>query len=362
MHQTAAHLLLCGLLLQSNCTPTTPPGGGDGNQPNQVRSGMRDPPQPQHPQPLQPPAPTADASPNTPVIQAPWTPPYAATLGAQHGFQPMAPTSFSWQATHAVANGGYVTSFGGYALAPGAMVQTDGHGNPYIHMPLPAHQLQQLTPPQQAHPTGGQTPPLQPLSRGQYRARRCPLKSARCHQCTSPTPSTGHRQKHYPLPHHHQNWRATTPTTPTRHHPLTQPLAQAPTQHKPARPPTANTNQAQDNRTPAATRTQTAQAAAAVDPQPLNAPAQTEPAPTQGGQHSTSTDDSTHDDRPRKSEGHGSQRVENKAMNTCTSNTTSGGTPNSDLHHNPKKAPAGDSSTSHSLHEQQQLLAPLRTA
>ena len=51
---------------------------------------------------------------------------------------------------------------------------------------------------------------------------------------------------------------------------------------------------------------QTAQAAAAVDPQPLNAPAQTEPAPTQGGQRSTSTDDSTRD--------HGSQRVENKAM------------------------------------------------
>ena len=41
-------------------------------------------------------------------------------------------------------------------------------------------------------------------SRGQYRARRCPPKSARCHRCTSPTPShchpsTGHHQKHRPL-------------------------------------------------------------------------------------------------------------------------------------------------------------------
>ena len=252
MHQTAAHLLLYGLLLQSNCTPT-PQGGGDGNQPNPTRSGTRHPPQPQHPQPLQPPAPTADTSPNTPVIQAPWTPPYAATLGAQHGFQPMAPTSFSWQATHAVANGGYITSFGGYALAPGAMVQTDGYGNPYVHMPMPAHQLQQLTPPQQAHPTGDQNPPLQPPPLQQQQpppVHATPRANLRTQQPpnaawqTQQQPGTARYAPPYdPATDPWNSPHSSPPTTPRHSGPP--PAAGGPGQHTdPAQPPPADSTSA----------------------------------------------------------------------------------------------------------------------
>ena len=326
----------------------------------------------------------------------------------------------SWQATHAVANGGYVTSFGGHALAPGAIVQTDGYGNPYVHMPMPTHQLQQLTPPQQAHPTGNQHPSLQPpplqqqqpppahtTPRANLPPQQPPNTARQTHQqpvacqppdrcipglrhstlcatlrpghrhvelttrqsADNPTPqrpttdSRGTRTAHRPSsaaagrrhvspePRRHEARRTAASTAqharlhgdstgqgdarrkvhdaidaraqyratasvdrpPPEAPPTVQPppelagsvAAQALTQHRPSQPLTTNMSRARDNRTQ--DPPQAAQAAAA-------APAQAEPAQPQGGQRSTSTDDNTRDDRPRKSEGHGSQRVENKAM------------------------------------------------
>ena len=78
-------------------------------------------------------------------------------------YTPYAATQFQWQATHPASNGAYVTSWGGYSLAPSAVAATpQGGGNPAIYLPPPQHSLQPLPPPNQF---GGQTsqaqqPPL----------------------------------------------------------------------------------------------------------------------------------------------------------------------------------------------------------
>ena len=342
MHQTAAHLLLYGLLMQSNCTPT-PQGGGDGNQQNPTQSGTRHPPQPQHSQPLQPPRSCAGNTTWIPAngadvllvasysrssqrwvchklrgirpragsdgadrrvvrTHADASPPTATTNTTTAGSpyrQPASPTTAA-AAAAAAATPAHTTPRGmqqpvtrSHPTTTGATAQhamshpttrppirgtrhTTARRQPHTtatHHRQPGDQDSTPTQLSRSRPTARQprTPatPSQTrhsqhgttrkASRGQYRARRCPPKNARCHRCTSPTPShchpsTDHRQKHHPLFNHHQNWRATTPT-PTRHHPLTPPLAQALTQHRPTQPLTANMSRAQDNRTPAATRT-----------------------------------------------------------------------------------------------------------
>ena len=91
----------------------------------------------------------------------PWLPPWVANQHNTGGDTPMAATQFQWQATHPAINGGMVTSWGGYSLAPGGTLHQPPHGQPTIHFPPPQHNIQML--PQPAT-YGGQPPqPPQPL-------------------------------------------------------------------------------------------------------------------------------------------------------------------------------------------------------
>ena len=55
--------------------------------------------------------------------QAPWLPPYVATMGPDFGHQPMAATSYVWQATHGSTGGTMITSWQRHSLVPQAGLQ-----------------------------------------------------------------------------------------------------------------------------------------------------------------------------------------------------------------------------------------------
>ena len=136
------------------------------------------------------------------------------------------------------------------------------------------------TPSQTRHSQHGTT---RKASRGQYRARRCPPKNARCHRCTSPTPSHCHPSEAPPTvpppppelagkhPNPHEAPPADTATGTS-----TDPTQTDPTTDRQHEPSTRQQDTCSDQ-----DPVQAAQAAAAADPQPLDAPAQAE-------QHSTS--------------------------------------------------------------------------
>ena len=137
MGPTTVALLVAHLLWPSLGVPGLAENGrrNPGPPPGQIPPGQQPQPPVPHTQHAQQPPTAAGVFPGNQIPQAPWTPPYATTLGPQYGHQALAPTSFSWQSTHAAPNGGYITSCGGYAFAQGASVQVDSYGSPQIFMP-----------------------------------------------------------------------------------------------------------------------------------------------------------------------------------------------------------------------------------
>ena len=154
-----------------------------------------------------------------PAMQTPWLPPWVATQATQGGppgvHIPLAATQFQWQATHPSTTGGYVTSWGGYSLAPNTALQTNQFGVPMVQPPPQQYSLQ-LQPgnPQQA--VTEQPPP----------ATHTPLlPQAQVHQ--------------QPPPQQHQQWPQHVPHDPQRNH--TSSKGECFPQHKHVLPPHEHT-------------------------------------------------------------------------------------------------------------------------
>ena len=122
------------------------------------------PPPPQSQAIQQPPPPSHGGQPQLqqPPMQTPWLPPWVATQATQGGppgsHIPLAATQFQWQATHPSTTGGYVTSWGGYSLAPNTVLQTNHFGMPMVQPPPQQYSLQ-MQPGNLQQPAADQPPP-----------------------------------------------------------------------------------------------------------------------------------------------------------------------------------------------------------